>query len=154
MDYQKILEDIYLEILPYAGKGAQADYIPALAKVDPVFIFALIQSHFFKDFSNFWCIKLIGILAGLILIPVLFYTINGIFGKTPDFINIAIFFIVAATVFIIETYLFKNYHCCKSPYISFFFFCFIGLLFIIFTFLPPHIPLFEDPVTNTYGYQQ
>lgn len=25
MDYQKILEDIYQEIQPYAGKGAQAD---------------------------------------------------------------------------------------------------------------------------------
>ena len=35
MDYQHILEDIYKEILPYAGKGSQADYIPALAKVDP-----------------------------------------------------------------------------------------------------------------------
>lgn len=35
MDYQKILEDIYQEIQPYAGKGAQADYIPALAKVNP-----------------------------------------------------------------------------------------------------------------------
>ena len=35
MDYQKILEDIYMEIQPYAGKGAQADYIPALAKVNP-----------------------------------------------------------------------------------------------------------------------
>lgn len=35
MDYQKILEDIYIEIRPYAEKGAQADYIPALAKVDP-----------------------------------------------------------------------------------------------------------------------
>lgn len=35
MDYQKILEDIYTEILPFAGKGAQADYIPALAQVDP-----------------------------------------------------------------------------------------------------------------------
>ena len=35
MDYQKILEDIYQEILPYAQKGKQADYIPALAKVDP-----------------------------------------------------------------------------------------------------------------------
>lgn len=35
MDYQKILEDIYQEILPYADKGAQADYIPALAKVNP-----------------------------------------------------------------------------------------------------------------------
>ena len=35
MDYQKILEDIYTEIQQYAGIGAQADYIPALAKVDP-----------------------------------------------------------------------------------------------------------------------
>ena len=35
MDYHKILTDIYQEILPYAGMGAQADYIPALAKVDP-----------------------------------------------------------------------------------------------------------------------
>lgn len=35
MDYQKILRDIYEEIQPFAGEGAQADYIPALAKVDP-----------------------------------------------------------------------------------------------------------------------
>ena len=35
MDYQKILEDIYKEILPYAKEGKQADYIPALAKVNP-----------------------------------------------------------------------------------------------------------------------
>lgn len=35
MDYQKILEDIYQEIQPFAGIGNQADYIPALAKVDP-----------------------------------------------------------------------------------------------------------------------
>lgn len=35
MEYQKILEEIYNEILPYAEKGKQADYIPALAKVDP-----------------------------------------------------------------------------------------------------------------------
>lgn len=35
MNYQKILEDIYREIQPYSDKGVQADYIPALAKVDP-----------------------------------------------------------------------------------------------------------------------
>ena len=35
MDYQKILQDIYNEILPYATEGKQADYIPALAKIDP-----------------------------------------------------------------------------------------------------------------------
>jgi glutaminase len=35
MDYNKILADIYQEITPFATKGRQADYIPALAKVDP-----------------------------------------------------------------------------------------------------------------------
>ena len=35
MDYKRILEDIYQEILPFASKGKQADYIPALAKVNP-----------------------------------------------------------------------------------------------------------------------
>ena len=35
MDYQQILENIYQAILPYAKEGAQADYIPELAKVNP-----------------------------------------------------------------------------------------------------------------------
>ena len=35
MDYRKILEDIYNEIRPFSTVGKQADYIPALAKVDP-----------------------------------------------------------------------------------------------------------------------
>ena len=35
MDYQKILENIYQTIQPYAKEGKQADYIPALAKVNP-----------------------------------------------------------------------------------------------------------------------
>lgn len=35
MDYQKLLEDIYQEIQPYAKEGKQADYIPELAKVNP-----------------------------------------------------------------------------------------------------------------------
>lgn len=35
MDYQKILENIYQAIQPYAKVGMQADYIPELAKVNP-----------------------------------------------------------------------------------------------------------------------
>ena len=35
MDYQQILENIYQSILPFAKEGKQADYIPALAKVNP-----------------------------------------------------------------------------------------------------------------------
>ena len=120
----------------------------------PMFIFALVQNYFFKEFSSFWYIKLIGILAGLILIPVLFYTINGIFGKTPDFINIAIFFIAAAVASFTEAYLFKNHFYYKSPHTAFLIICFIGISFVIFTFLPPHIPLFKDPLSNSYGFQK
>ena len=35
IDYQNILEDIYLEIMPFARLGKQASYIPALAEVNP-----------------------------------------------------------------------------------------------------------------------
>ena len=35
MNYQEILDTIYKEVQPYSGEGKQADYIPALAKVNP-----------------------------------------------------------------------------------------------------------------------
>ncbi len=35
MDYRKLLIDIYYRVLPLAGEGKVADYIPALAKVSP-----------------------------------------------------------------------------------------------------------------------
>jgi len=36
MDYQRVLEDIYNDIKPLLGKGKVADYIPALAEIDPI----------------------------------------------------------------------------------------------------------------------
>ena len=46
----------------------------------PMFIFAIVESFFFKEYNSFWCIKLGGILMGLGLIPLLFYGYNGIIG--------------------------------------------------------------------------
>ena len=118
----------------------------------PMFIFAVIQSFFFKDFENFWAVKLTGILTGLILIPVLFYTLSGIFGKYPDWINIAIFFISAAVSYIIETHLLKFGFRTGIPNIfSLIIIITIGILFAVFTFLTPQLPIFKDPLTSTYG---
>lgn len=81
----------------------------------PLVVFALIQSRFSREHNSFWCIKLFGIITGLVLIPVLFYTYNGAFGKSPDWLNIAIFFLSAAIVFILETLLFiKNRLRCEK----------------------------------------
>lgn len=35
MDYKEVIESIYREVQPFFGKGKVADYIPALAEVDP-----------------------------------------------------------------------------------------------------------------------
>ncbi len=112
----------------------------------PLLIFAVVESQFFKEHKNFWCVKLVGTLTGLVLIPVLFYTYNGSIGKSPDWLNITIFFVSAAVTFWFETKLFKrNALRCKKGIICFFILCTIGLLFIIFTFSPPNLLIFKDP---------
>ncbi len=118
----------------------------------PMFIFAIVQSFFFRDRKDFWCVKLKGILLGLIMIPVLFYTYNGVIGSSPDWINIAIFFISAAIAYIYETRQFNNGTTkCKSSRLAIILLCIIAILFLIFTFATPKIGIFKDPLTGTYG---
>ena len=118
----------------------------------PLFLFALVQLLFFRIHENYWCVKLAEILLGLILIPVLFYTYNGVFGKSPDWINIAIFYITALLVFLFEWLAFKEDRLqCKHPWPAFATICLIGVLFVAFTFATPQIPLFQDPLMGTYG---
>ena len=118
----------------------------------PMFIFTIIQSFFFTSRQDFWCVKLRGTLLGIILIPIIFYTSNGIIEKTPSWFNIAIFFISAAIAYIYETRLF-NFEkiICKSQNFSIIMFFLIALLFILFTFVTPKIEIFKDPLTDTYG---
>ena len=118
----------------------------------PMLLFAVFQGFFFRDREDFICIKLRGILLGMALIPILFYTYNGAIGKSPDFINISIFFIAAALSYIYETHLLSVKRTkCKSPVTAAVFLLTIALLFIIFTFSPPRIGLFKDPITGLYG---
>lgn len=117
----------------------------------PMFLFAVVQYFFSCDRENFWCVKLRGILLGIGLIPVLFYTYNGVIGRSPDWINIAIFFICAAIAYIYETRQFKGVALCRSPRIAFALLCGIAALFIVFTFATPEIGIFKDPLTGTYG---
>lgn len=118
----------------------------------PLLIYTLIESRYFGKKENFWSVKLVGIVSGLLLIPMLFYGMRGAFGSTPDFVNIAIFFVVAALVFILETHLLKNGALeCKYQFIPLAAIALIGVLFVVFTFKTPKLPLFLDPVSKTYG---
>ena len=113
---------------------------------------AAVQGIFFRDRDDFWCVKLKGILLGLALIPIIFYTYNGVIGKSPDWINIAIFFISAAIAYAYEARQFNSGTTkCKSSKAAIIVLGVIALLFAVFTFFTPQIGIFRDPLTGTYG---
>lgn len=118
----------------------------------PMLAFAAVQRLFFREREDFWCIKLRGILLGLTLIPVIFYTYNGVIGKSPDWLNITIFFVSAAAAYLYETrFLRAERTDCPSPKAALGLLCVIALLFVVFTFATPRIGIFRDPLTGSFG---
>ena len=118
----------------------------------PMLLFAVIQSRAWRDSESFWCIKRNGILLGLTLIPVLFYTYNGAIARSPDWVNILIFFISAAVAYLYEARQFhKECFFCRSPRRAIATLCVLAVLFVLFTFLPPRLGIFKDPLTGGYG---
>lgn len=120
----------------------------------PMLIFTFIESKRFNSrYKNFWCAKAIGFLVGTIFIPTIYYTYTGALGVKADWFNILIFFITAALLFFTETKIIKNNRECHiSPIVSKIFILLLGVLFVIFTFAPPRIPLFQDPLDSSYGF--
>ena len=119
----------------------------------PLFFLTLVQFPFHVH-PNFWGFKLSGALTGLLLIPILFYTYNGAIGKSPDWLNIAIFYISAAAALSVEYWAFqKRPSTNPHPTIPVAIFILLAILFVLFTFYPPRLPIFQDPITKTYGLQ-
>ncbi len=119
----------------------------------PMLLFSIIEYFFIgKYYYNFWQIKLKGICLGILLIPVLYYTLLGSFGKVSALTNIIIFFFSA---FFACYYEYKRFDSKKSDYKGekgyFIALLIIGIIFCLFTYYPPKIPLFLDPITKTYG---
>ncbi len=116
----------------------------------PMLAFAVLQwLGIGKTRADYWCVVLVGILTGTLLIPVLYYTYTGAFGVMSDVVNITIFFVTAAVVYALQSYFFKRENRCRIPsLLAIAILCGIAVLFWVFTFVPPAIPLFEDPVKN------
>ena len=118
----------------------------------PMLLYAAVQSFFFRDREDFWCVKARGTFLGLTLIPVLFYTYNGVVGRSPDWLNIAIFFVAAAVAYLYETRLFRKETVrCRMPKLAIVALLLTAALFVIFTFATPELGIFRDPLTGTYG---
>ncbi len=107
-----------------------------------------------KDTAGFISAKLRGILAGMAVIVGVHYLYSGIIGHNISWIDISLFFVGAATAYILPYLAIKRG---KSREFSTrggaLGFVFIILLFTIFTFYTPKLGIFIDPQTGTYGIQ-
>ncbi len=119
----------------------------------PLLIFAAAEYRLIgKSYEGFLWVKLAGTVAGLLIIPFLFYTYKGALGASADWFNIAIFFIAAAVTFLLERALLKqNISCPLPPAAAVVALLVLAVLFVAFTFAPPEIPLFTDPTDGGYG---
>lgn len=102
--------------------------------------------------SDFWHVKLTGILTGLALIPVLYYTYTGVLGISANWFNVTIFFLAGGVMYYLETRLFRQEKGRKTPaWVPIGILVLIAVAFTVLTFLPPDIPLFQDPRTGIAG---
>ena len=120
----------------------------------PMLLFALLEWRYWgKNTESFWCIKLLGILLGMGTIVAVYYTYTGALGVKADWFNITLFFLAAGLTYWVETKLFQRSFRCplgNKPAIALV--GFIAIVFTVLTFFPPKIPLFQDPITGTYGF--
>lgn len=111
----------------------------------PMFAYALIAGK--KVEKQYPCIynaMFIGILAGVVMIPVLFYTYTGILGFKVDWLNIAIYIIsVLAAYYVV----YRLAAACTEKDSKVLCYTMYALLvaFMVFTVYPPELGLFMEP---------
>lgn len=122
----------------------------------PFLVFTVVEFIVFSEaFRNFFAVKAASILLGLVSIPALFYTLTGMFGKLPDWVNITIFFLADALLYFVSYRLLTDgaLRGGAMQLIGFVLLWALLFTFVWFTYRPPHLPLFLYPVSGCYGLE-
>lgn len=121
----------------------------------PFLVFTVIEYFAYgKNTKNFFAAKLIGSIAGMFTVASAFYTYSGILGTNYAIVNILIFILGVIVTYYVsykiietETFLSNSF----LQIISIAALIAICAAYFIFTFNPPEIGIFKDPVTGGYG---
>jgi hypothetical protein len=119
----------------------------------PAIAFALLEFKYLKkSTNNFMFAKTIGIYLIPIVIMVIFYSYTALVGESILVIDI-LSFIIAVIVGQLVSYRLMTYK--TLPYnldnFSLIALLLLGIAFVLFTFYPPQLPMFQDPITGEYG---
>ena len=106
--------------------------------------------YFNRTNPNYLCSKVFATLLSMAFIVIAFYTYTGVIGTRFTFIDISLFFLAT---FLGEYITYKKVvsNCTCNTSVSIMILILLILCFILFTFTPPKINLFLDPITKTYS---
>jgi len=119
----------------------------------PALLYALIEYRFIKKrTNNFFLAKTVVVYAIAVIIPLIFYSYTAITGESIFLIDI-LSFIVAVIIGQLLSYRLLTHKQLpdKLEKIALVALLLLGVAFIIFTFYPPHLPIFQDPISGDYG---
>ena len=104
-----------------------------------------------KIISNFFAAKTIGTMIMVVLIPTVFYSYTA-FTEEILAVDIATFMIAVIIGQIVSYKLFKQGQTSKTTEtIAIITITLLAIIFILLTFYPPHLPIFQDSNTGQYG---
>ncbi len=122
----------------------------------PMLIFSIIEYFLLKNYNNknnYIFSKTVSIIFAILFITIFFYTYTGIIGKCYFILDILSFLLaIILGELICYKLLIKNTKINNSiKYLCIFFIIILLLFFVFFTYFPPKINYFKDPVNKSYG---
>ena len=106
-----------------------------------------------RNYPNLPAVRTLSVVAGILLIPVLFYSYSGALGIRISWINIAIFYVSALSAFLLDFCLLRKGRL-NAPWQQVAGLAVLWALafaFVWLTFRPLPFPLWQDPATGQFG---
>lgn len=119
----------------------------------PILLFTIIEySSIKKQTNNFFLAKTASAYTIILVIPTIFYAYTSITGESIFLIDI-LSFIIAVIICQFLSYKILKYRQLPitSKWVSLVVLAILAILFVVFTFYPPNLLPFQDPITGEYG---
>ena len=119
----------------------------------PALLWMLIEIYpLRKEVSNFFAAKAIGLIVMIVIIPAVFYAYT-VFTEEILVVDIATFMIAVVVGQVISYKLYKKDTPSKrTEIVALIVITLLAIIFVTFTYYPPHLSIFQDSNTGQYGF--